>query len=186
MASSSHNVRLEPALVAALAGVLAIGLLSGCAIPTENFPTLERRAIEDLPVDDQPLAKRNMVTDSAEMPARVQQAIADQLDAARQANSGFEAGLATARRAVLAAQDAGQDTEDWIVAQSELSALATYSDRAATALTALDTLYVRESEAQYERDSIYDLSALVSAQSEIQDIVAEQRRILAALDGRLR
>ncbi|MEO1045934.1 MAG: hypothetical protein AAFX04_10880 [Pseudomonadota bacterium] len=161
-------------------------LLSGCALPDTDFPSLKRRPIEDMPVDDQPVAKQGKAQKAIAMPANLRGEVDTLLQDARAADSDFRSGLAKAQTAVAAGQDAGKNSESWVVAQTEVSALSTHHNRTVNLLSAIDTLFIRETERQYERDMPYDLTLLMNAQSEVQDIVARQRTEIAALDNRLR
>ncbi|WOE74792.1 hypothetical protein [Alterisphingorhabdus coralli] len=159
--------------------------LNGCAAPNADFPELKRRAIEDLPVDDQPVKRASGLAIMA-MPDDLREQVAALLLEAKQADESFQSDLAKTRRAVGIGRSAGRNSENWSVAQTEISALSRYHNRSINALSALDTLSMAETEKQYTRDAIYDLRPIAEAQAEIERLVAAQRGILTDLSTQLR
>ncbi|MEM1132545.1 MAG: hypothetical protein AAGH53_06395 [Pseudomonadota bacterium] len=175
----------KPAFPLFIAIVPGIVFLSGCAASSADFPELKRRTIEDLPVDGQPVAK-DTGPEVVAMPAALRNEVDALVQDALIADNGFQSGVAKAQSAVVAGRAAGQNSENWVVAQTEVSALSTYHNRTVNLLSAIDALYIGETEKQYDRDAIYDLTPLINAQSKVQDIVARQRDLITRLDNRLR
>lgn len=166
----------------AILTVCAALLISGCAAQTGNFPTIAKRPIENLPINDQPdpnrLAQRAKIK---AMPLNNAQktVIANQRVQAQQGNKAFADNLARTRATIAGAGAYG--SESWSQGQSALSALTVFRNRTASALTKIDAMLVSAQETVLDDGNIIDTSLIIAAQQDIANMVNNQDAQLARL-----
>lgn len=162
-------------------------LLSGCAAQTGDFPTIAKRSIETLPIDDQPdadrLAQRNAMP-AIGLENATKQELANQNIQAQQSHNAFTDNLARTRKS--AARAGARGSESWTQAQSELSDLIVLRNRTATALAAIDAMVISAQQNAVEQNVQVDMSPLLKAQRQAAGFVASEDAELARLSQSLR
>ena len=182
--SEAAQSRLLPCFIVTMAMVL----LTGCAAQTGDFPTIAKRPIESLPVDDQPdmerIAARNAVPNVA-LDSQTRTIIANQVELSRQSSKAFEQALPNARTSVAATGSAEKGSESWAKAQTRLSELIVLRNRTAATLIIIDTMIIDAQRNAMAEDLMVDLSPMFTAQKEISAMVDAQDGELAALNRQL-
>ncbi|WP_438727354.1 hypothetical protein ACR9YC_10570 [Parasphingorhabdus sp. DH2-15] len=167
---------------------MAMVLLTGCAAQTGDFPTIAKRPIESLPVDDQPdmerIAARNAVPNVA-LDSQTRTIIANQVELSRQSSKAFEQALPNARTSVAATGPAAKGSESWAKAQTRLSELIVLRNRTAATLVIIDTMIIDAQRNAMAEDLMVDLSPMFAAQKEISAMVDAQDGELTALNQQL-
>lgn len=159
--------------------ILPVLLLStGCIGVEADPPSLGPRDIEG--VLDEP-AYAIAPVPSAEDPALAAR-IAEFVRDAERGEDAFDAMLPAVRRTVAAAAAAPAESEAWIVAQLELSALGATRSPTTTALGALDEIYARQTLDGRPAET----DALLAARERVAALYESQAERYDALDARLR
>lgn len=181
-AKTPGNHRKSPIFMAS-----AILLLSGCTAQTGNFPTISKRSIETLPIDDQPDAERLANRDGLQIlrvDSETLNDLANQNVKAQQSHNAFTDNLARTRKS--AARAGAKGSESWAQAQSELSDLIVLRNRTATALAAIDALVISTQQNAIEQNMQVDMSPLLKAQRQAAGFVESEDAELARLNQNLR
>lgn len=161
--------------------------LNGCAAQTGDFPTIAKRPIENLPIDDQPDAERlanRKALQILEMDSQIQSNLANQSTQARQAHNSFTDRLI--RTAASAANAGPKGSESWAQAQSALSDLIVLRNRTGAALSAIDAMVINTQQNAAEQGVQFDMSSLLEAQRQAAAMVANEDAELARLRQILR
>jgi hypothetical protein len=144
-------------------GAAVAAVLSGCTTPGE-FPSLARRAVEDLPMEepirvDPPVAARPALRDQ----------LAGLVAEARQGDAAFEAAYGIA--APLARAAGGSGSESWIAAQEALSRAEAARRPTALALARLNQLLIDNAD---DPTAPEDHQALVAAMDQVAALADNQ------------
>lgn len=162
-------------------------LLSGCAAQTGDFPTISKRSIENLPINDQPdaerLAQRNAMP-AIGLDSETEKELTNQSIEVRQSHNAFINNLARTRLSTAKAGAVG--SESWAKAQSELSDLIVLRNRTTAALTAIDAMVISAQQSAVEQDVQVDMAPLLEAQRQAAALVASEDAELARLLQSLR
>ena len=161
---------------------LIVLTLAGCAANRSRFPSLERRPAERLYGILQPVAAPAPVAVNA-APAN-DAGIAARLMAlrgqAREAQRAFAEQQAVAARLASAARGAVPGSEAWSVAQVALGGLDSARSKAMIAMADLDRMLIDASLAEAEGNTA-DLALVKAAHSDVQGIVSEEDKAIAAI-----
>jgi hypothetical protein len=151
--------------------------LGACAANDGDFPSLAPRPVEQRS-DAEPVAPAvaPAPADSA-MSADLRKMLAD----ARKGDGDFAAALPAAERAVAAARGAAASSEAWIAAQTQLSALDATRAPTASAMTAIDSLYVSLADRASKDAALGGIADAAATQSEIEAIYNRQVERMSAL-----
>lgn len=155
-------------------------LLSGCAGPMSNYPSLARRPIENAPIAE-PAAPPPPAAPDPALDAQVA-TLTKQLDSGAAA---FDAAYAKADRAVGAAGNAAVSSDAWVAAQLSISALEAARNDSVSALASLDTLYVDRENAVADGRARGGMEAIDAARTRALATVDSQNDRLDALKARL-
>jgi hypothetical protein len=162
-------------------------LLGGCAAQTGDFPTIAKRSIETLPVDDQPDADRLANRDAMqiiELDSETLNNLANQNIQAEQSHNAFTKNIVRTRASSAKAGPRG--SESWARAQSELSDLIVLRNRTAAALTAIDAMVISAQQNAVEQGIQINMSSLLNAQQKAAEYVVREDAELARLSQSLR
>lgn len=158
MAASYHRARLTPYCFALL--------LSACATPDGEFPSLERRPYET----DAPIAEPVTGAAPTVLPSELAGKVAALTNRHRIASAGFAKALPAMQRTASGAAGRAPGSEAWVNAHLQLSRLDKMRADSVVALSELDELIA----GQIDGDSAY-VALLVAAQEPIAAEVAAQR-----------
>jgi len=155
--------------------------LTGCAANDGDFPSLAPR-----PVEQRSDAEPN-VTPAAPAPADAAMSadLRRMLTDARKGDADFSATLPAAERAVAAARGTSPSSEAWIAAQVQLSALDSTRAPTASAMAAIDSLYVSLADRASKDAALGGIADAAAAQVEIEGIYNRQVERMTALRGQL-
>lgn len=183
--NNTANTRSK-SLILACSGLF---LLHGCAAQTGDFPTIAKRPVENLPIDDKPDPARlaqGATGPIKPLPLEKGATIANQLGQARESNNAFARALPATRKSVAAGASAAMGSERWSQAQSNVSALLVMRNRTAAALSAIDTILMDAQRDALADKAMADLTPLIAAQSEIATIVSNQDQEIERLSQQLK
>ena len=152
--------------------IAASAVLSACATPDGDYPSLAQRESERV--------SGTMAVPSAPYiaPAPATQTLtrmADIAAQARAAHAAFQAAEQATRARASAASGAAAGSERWSVAQVALADLQTHRSRSMIALADLDRIYI---EIANQGESLDEIGAI---RSEIEALVADEDRALDAM-----
>ncbi|MET0371199.1 MAG: hypothetical protein ABW039_07460 [Sphingobium sp.] len=155
-------------------------LLTGCAGPQQNYPSLAKRAAESAPI----AAPAAPVAPAAPDPALDAQLakLTAQVDAG---TAAFDNAYARADRASRAASGAAVSSEAWVTAQLSVSALESARNDSVSALASLDTLYVERENAVADGRARGGTDAIDAVRVRALAAVDSQNDRIDALKGRL-
>ncbi len=180
MASLSRRYctfRYAPALaIAALA-------LAGCASANRaRFPSLERRAAERQYGTALPVAAPSSQAAPAPLPANAGFAarVSELRGRAQDAHRAFSERQSAAAHLAAAARGAAPGSEAWSVAQIALAGLDSARSEGMTAMADLDRMLIAATEAAADGNDA-DLLLVKPAHSEVQQLLGEEDRAIAAL-----
>ena len=155
---------------------LASLLFAGCAMQQDSFPSLSKRAIEDIPAEEPKISPD--VNAVASLPNELQREVDAAVDQSDAAHRNFLADLSTVESSVSAGRNAEPSSESWVVAQMQLAALETRRSPSISALADLDALYFRRLESEFS-DNPPGGAALIdrSRKQVAQQVEMQQRKI---------
>jgi hypothetical protein len=157
-------------------------LLSACAAQTGDFPSLAPRPVEQRG-EAEPAASTPLTPPAAA--AGLSADLAGLLGDARKGDTDFSAALPATERAVSAARGAAPSSEAWIAAQTQLTVLDAARAPTATAMSAIDSLYVGLADKASRDASVGGLADAAAAQAEIEGLYNRQVERLTRLQGSL-
>ncbi|MEO0442043.1 MAG: hypothetical protein AAF067_14375 [Pseudomonadota bacterium] len=126
---------------------LASMLITGCAMQQDSFPSLSKRAIEDIPPAGSEPAPD--VPTLSVLPPELQKEMDVAIGRSNTAHKDFLADLPAVEEAVAASRDAAPSSESWVVAQMKLAALETRRGPSVSALADLDALYMKRLDSEF-------------------------------------
>ena len=151
--------------------VAAITLLSGCASPAEDYPTLAIRDVERV--------NGTFVAPAPPPPAQPAPATLNQLDdivaSARSAHATFLMAAPQARTLASAANGATRGSESWSRAQVALADLEASRSLAMIALADLDRMFVDA------MTGAQDIERIEAARSDVATLVEQQNATILSL-----
>lgn len=151
-----------------IAPLLALLLAAGCSMPEADPPSLGPRAIEGV-LDEPAYAIAPVASaDDPALAARIAELVAE----AEAGDARFAELLPPTERIVSRAAGSPAESEAWIVAQVELSALDGARSPTTTALGALDEIFARQ--------------AIDGAPAEAQRLAAARARVAALYEAQAR
>ncbi len=172
---------MKPALPG-LYAMLAALTLAGCASDTTNYPSLARRPAERLAEQPpQPVAPATTIATDPALPAR----LAKLVDEARAAHSRFGERRPGAERAIAAGGGAAMGSDGWSIASVALADLESARSEAMVPLADLDQMLAAKLVSDGSNGDSGDGAAIAAARSQVSQLIAEEDRVLAGLQGRL-
>lgn len=151
---------------------------TACAIPEADPPSLGPRDIEGI-LDEPTYAIAPVESaDDAALAARISELVGQ----AEAGNADFRAALPGTQRAVRRAQGSAAESEAWIVAQVELSALDSARSPTTTAMGALDAIFA----AQAIDGTPAETERLAAARARVAELYAAQAQSYQSLQAMLR
>lgn len=165
--------------------LLILALSLGACGAGQEYPSLERRAVERARGTAQPAAGETPPPPPAPASPELTGRLAQLVEQARGAHGRFTARRGAAERLVGAAGGT-PGSESWSVATAALSDLESARSDAMLALAELDQLYTTATIASAETGGRAEIDAISVARDRITAIVGEEDQALAALRGRMR
>lgn len=163
---------------------LASMLITGCAMQQDSFPSLSKRAIEDIPADGpQILPDVNVV---ASLPVDLQRQVDAAVGQSNTAHRNFLADLSTVENAVVEGRDAAPSSESWVVAQMQLAALETRRSPSVSALADLDALYMKRLDSEFSDSQPGGAALIGQSRNQVIAQVAMQQKKIDELKAALR
>ncbi len=155
--------------------------LGACTAPNGSFPSLAPRPVEQRSdAEPAPPSITPGPVDTA-LSADLKKMLAD----ARKGDADFSAALPATERAVSAARGASPSSESWIAAQTQLSGLDATRAPTASAMAAIDSLYVSLADRASKDAALGGIAEAAATQTEIEGIYNRQVERMTALRDRL-
>jgi hypothetical protein len=165
--------------------LLASLSLGACAMQEGEFPSLAKRAIEDVGTDGttagSPTRAKISTLPVAEQ-AKLQKALADS-DAA---HILFLSKLPAVQEKVKAARGAAELSEKWVVAQLDLAALEIDRSPSVEALADTDALYLARLDSEFEDAAPGGAAIIAERKKRIEQQVIEQQTEIDLMKAQLR
>lgn len=155
-------------------------LLTGCAGPMHNGPSLAKRPAESAPMAE-PAAPPAPAAPDPALDAQVAKLTAQ----VATGTAAFDRAYAAADRATRSASGAAISSDAWVSAQLAISTLESARNDSVSALASLDTLYVERENAIADGTARGDTLAIAAARSRALEIVDAQNDRLDALKRRI-
>ncbi len=153
-------------------------LLSGCASPQANYPSLAIRDAERAYNSPEPAAPAQPAAQSP-LSAELAQRLAQLQDSAASAHRAFIDAAPGTARLVDAAAGSDVTSDRWAIAQVALASLESARSQAAVPLGDLDLLHADAAIALDQRKAIED------ARDAVAGMIAKEDAILAGLRGKM-
>ncbi|MEC3910729.1 hypothetical protein U5A82_09625 [Sphingobium sp. CR2-8] len=155
-------------------------ILSGCAGPPQNYPSLAKRPVESAPVEKLSPPPAPIPADAA-----LSAEIARYMGQADKGAAAFDAAYARADKAARGAAGAAVSSDAWVSAQVAISALESARNDSVSALASLDTLYVQRSNAVADGKASGGVEDIDAARSAALALVDQQNDRIDAMKARL-
>lgn len=171
-----------------LAALAVLGSAEAVTAQTRSFPSLQRRSVESRDRDAEVAARVRQQAQAVETAApdeALVRTVADLAGRSATAARTFDNRFAAGQASVAAARGAAVGSENWVVAQQEISALDSARYDCVAALATLDTLYVERANAPDEARSLADVATIAQPRAAVLAQVDGQNDRLDALRASL-
>lgn len=158
--------------------------LSACAMQSGDFPSLSKRAYEDVPAIDDTAAPPPSQIEA--LPAALKKAVDAAVRQSNTAHQAFLAGLPKVKQSVSAARGAAPSSESWVVAQVELSSLEMDRSPSVSALADIDSLYLQRLDQEFTGEQKGAAALIAKSRQKIEAQVSMQQSEIAQLKAGIR